>query len=246
VEIGEERVYDPEAKSGVYEEAGLSFSRIHRAITIGGRFQHSNAGGSYGNHTAIRLVNDAGLGRAYAIALAVHLVPLDFVDFDRAERIDSYVQGDASDPNSASFDVRQDLWCEVKTGGGRGGGTGLIGEDRLVALLVLNPALYVRGEGNFPGLEYKIPQFGCAQPQAAAPLHGLGDDFRLDFVVFGGKEHNAGTGLEWAARPDERVTFTLADRAEEEHFGRKSIWAGRLQLPGDHPSIVQDQRVAGS
>ena len=88
----------------------------------------------------MRLVDPFGQVRRDGVPLTVHAVGARVVVADRPERVQAHVQDQGRKTDPAGRESLQQARRKVQAGRRRGGRTVGIGEDRLVALGVADPA----------------------------------------------------------------------------------------------------------
>mmetsp|Transcript_53345 Transcript_53345/g.147771 ORF Transcript_53345/g.147771 Transcript_53345/m.147771 type:complete len:341 (+) Transcript_53345:806-1828(+) len=139
MEVGDEAVHHAELESRRDEDVGLAGAGLQRAA-LGGRLQRAQRRRADGHdtpppRTAGRHRIDRGL--RHLEPLAVHLVLGDLLDPHRLEGAGANMQGHMRLLDPAGGQRGQHAFVEMQGRRGRRDRTGLLGEHRLVAALVL-------------------------------------------------------------------------------------------------------------
>ena len=159
VEVGHQRVGDPEREAGADEDVGRPAPGGNVAGGVGGAFDQPERGGADRDHPAaggLGGVDLGGGGVAHLAPFGMHLVLRHVVDLHRQECAGADVQGDTGRRHPPGGERGEQGLVEMQRGGGGGNGAGLVGPDRLVIVAVLRvgfaPGLDVRRQRHLPGL----------------------------------------------------------------------------------------------
>ncbi len=185
----------------------------------------------------------------HPVALAVHLVVLDLVDLDRAERAQPHDQPDLGHLHALVDEPVEQRMGQVQAGGRSGGGLGLrvARVDGLVALLVRQRLVDVGRQGHLAGRLDALEQVGVAVvgqlDEADAVADGLAhrdrEDPRAGRVVQDGARRDSPAGAH------ERLPGGRAALFEQQHLDRAAGGLHQTQPGRQHPGAIDHDEVSG-
>jgi len=142
MEVGEQTADDSEFVSRTEKDAGLARVSCYRfALRKFSTVFQCASGGCAGGYDAIsalqRSVYGFGGGGGEGVAFGMEVDIFQIFRTNRLKGAKAHVESDGLDLDAVLFELGQYFGGEVKTGSGRSGAAGLLGEDGLVAVAVL-------------------------------------------------------------------------------------------------------------
>lgn len=271
MKIGEQLIDDAEAVAGGdvegrFRAAGEEDFGAGLAVTQGeyrgGVFEGANDGGADGEDGTVfaaSAMDREGGFLGNLVGFAMDLVVFDAVGVDGLERAETDFQSELGDFDAAVAEAGHDRGAEMQAGGGRGGGDGVAGENRLVALAVerLIGAANIGRQGHVTeAFERGFESLDGVEAQYSEAVGAASEHFGGEVFA----EQEALAGADFAARAHESFPAARSEAANKKDFdvggqelaARARGLAGRFrgdtgaageEAGGQDTGVIDDQKL---